>query len=458
MAIPSSFLNSYRHGLNLFNSGHYDQALEALKQALLIEPNFPDAYVAIAKIHDELRNYEDSISLYKKLERMLPNDQEISKRLATAYERSGDKRRARRKLKSVVKANPNDTQARCQLARWLISDRKFRQADSLLRKGIRAVGTCAEFYYLLGEIRRQQRKLEMAQEFYEQCLEIESNHSGAKRGISQVIRAMDAGDASAAANHETEDAEAQEELVEAAQVFTDGKYDLAIVRLQDLREKKAVKRQASILLGLAYVRKSLFKRARDIFYDLSNTMRPEALVLFNLGLTSNRIGEYDVAVRALSEALESDPEYYEALLELGYAHQLLGDTPKARDTYLKAIRITTSDPRAYALIARLEYDLGHKKQASQILAHGLKVDARSPEILMAQGYIWLRGGQPRKAVAPLQQCVKLAPNAFEAHKYLGQVLEALGNTVAAVRSYREAYQLNPNDEECRQRIEQLRNM
>ena len=455
MALPSDFLYHYRHGLNLFNSGHYEEALEALKQALLLEPNFPDAYVAIAKIHDELGNYQDSISLYKKLQKMLPNDQEIPKRLAVAYERIGDRRRARGILKKVVKANPNDTEARCRLARWLIADRKFRRADSLLRKGISRVGTCPEFYCLLGDIRRQQGKLEMAQEFYEQCLELDSNHTGAKRGINLLIRAMDAGDASVAADQESEEAAVHEELIEAAQIFTDGNYELAIVRLQDLREKKSVRRQASILLGLAYVRKSLFKRARDIFYDLANTMRPETQVLFNLGLACNRVGDYEVAIRALNEAVENDPEYYEALLELGYAYQQTKNTKLARETYLRAIRITVNDPRAYALIARLEYDLGRKQQASQVLARGVKLDPHSPQILMTQGYIWLQEGQPKKALAPLQRCVKLSPNSFEAHKYLGQVLESLGNSAGAAESFRKAYELNPNDEECRERLEAI---
>lgn len=455
MAAPSGYLHHYRHGLNLFNSGHYDKALAALKQALLLEPDFPDAYAAIARIHLELGNYQDSISLYKKLEQMLPNDQEIRKQLATVYEKSGNRTRACRTLKRVVSSNPNDTDARCHLARWMIADKKFRQADSLLRKGVRGSGTCAEFYYLMGEIRRHQFKLELAQEYYEQCLEIDPNHSKAKRGISQVIRAMDTGDARAAADTESEDAVAQEELVEAAQIFTEGKYDLAIVRLQELREKNAVRRQASILLGLAYVRKSLFKRARDLFYDLANTMRPEALVLFNLGLTSNRIGDYVVAVRALTEALEEDPEYYEALLELGYAYQQMGETKKARETYLRAMRMTLNDPRAYALVARLEYNLGHMKQASQILERGQQIDPRSPEILMVQGYICLQEGDPRKALAPLQQCVQLGLNSFEAHKHLGETLDALGDTGAANQSFQIAYRLNPSDEECRARLRQM---
>ena len=456
MALPSSsFIHHYRTGLSLFSSGHYDEALNALKQALLLEPNFPDAYVAIAKIYDELGNYEDSISLYKKLERMLPNDQEIRKQLALVYEKSGDKRRARRTLKRVVKSNPNDTKARCQLARWLIADRKYRGANSLLHKGIGSVGTCAEFYFLMGEVRRLQFKLELAQEYYEQCLEIDPNHSKAKRGISQLIRAMDTGDASAAADTESEDAVIQEELVEAAQIYAEGKYDAAIVRLQELCEKKTVKRQASILLGLAFVRKDLFKRARDLFDDLANTMRPETLVLYNLGLTSNRIGEYKAAVRALSEALEEDPEYYEALLELGYAHQQMGEIQQAREAYLKAIRITVNDPCAYALITRLEYDLGHKKQAAQILARGQKVDPHSPELLMVQGYIWLQEGDPGKALPPLQQCVQLGLTSFETHKYLGQAHQALGDTAAANQSFRTAYQLNPNDEECHEYLEKI---
>jgi Tfp pilus assembly protein PilF len=74
---------------------------------------------------------------------------------------------------------------------------------------------------------------------------------------------------------------------------------------------------------------------------------------------------------------------------------------------------------------------------------------------MVQGYIRLQEGNPRDALEPLMECVQVTPNSFEGHKYLGETLEALGNIPAAIRSFRAAYQLNPNDEQCRARLEQL---
>ena len=448
------FLLHYRRGETLLESGHYEDALRELKQAVIIEPAFSDAYVLIARIHEELGNYDDAVALYEQLRKELPSDLDVATRLAGVYERVGNGRKAISLYKKVLKQAPMNVGVRCQLAKCHALLGRFRRARWILRGALKQNPACSDYLFLLGEIARQESKLESAHDYYEQCLEFDPNHAAAKRGISYVIRAMDLDEGSAKPRDERD--EAFEDLRDAVHSMHDGQTDLAIVQFQELLSRAAVRRQAMHYLGLAYVRKGLYKRARDLFYELSGAdVRPDALVLFSLGLCSSRLGEYEVAIRAFQEALEEDPGYAEALMELGWAYQLSGDGKHAKQAYLKTLKMAPDQPRLFALMARFEFDAGRRANAHQLLQKGFSIDPASPDLSLAKGYMELCSKRFADAMVSLQLCLNSRPYEIEAHKLLGAAREAAGDLLSAVTSYREAYRLNPGDVEVRRKLEKL---
>ena len=220
----------------------------------------------------------------------------------------------------------------------------------------------------------------------------------------------------------------------------------------------AVRRQAMHYLGLAYVRKGLYKRCAGIFfYDLAGAdMKPDALVLFSLGLCSSRLGEYEVAIRAFQEALEQDPGYAEALMELGWAYQLAGEPKRAKEAYLKTLKMASEQPRLFALMARFEFDAGRRAAGSSVCSRRdfRSIQPRPTSVWPRDTWNSARSGS-RTPSTPLQLCLHNRPYEIEAHKLLGAAREASGDAVSAVTNYREAYRLNPGDIEVRRKLENL---
>ncbi len=447
MAQSNSFATHYQKGLEFYQGGHYEEALSCLKKAIILQVDFFDAYYLIARIYEELDQYDDALSMYKKVLDLIPNDLEVLCNYGKILLKAGAAGKGIRVLKKVIRRNKKETNARLALARFYFRKGKFSKALSLMDTGIKAAPECAEFYSLAGDILRRQKKNARAQQYYENCLEVDPNFEPAKRGISAVYRAMENNNGY---DSHTYKKEAKAELIDVAELYSAGEYDRAIIRLLDLKDQPGVEREASMLLGMTFVRKGLFKRARDVLLSFAREHSPDLLVLYNLGLASNRMGRYEEAVHYLSGALEQDEEYPEALIEMGMACQMTGDRASAKYCLVQALKIDRADPRPFAYLARLAYDLGDQTKAMEFLRHAIKMDSSLPEVTLIIGYIAIHEGNFEKAVKNLKRCLNQSPDHFEAHKLMGQALMELGDLSAAADAYRFAAALNPADPECAQ--------
>jgi tetratricopeptide (TPR) repeat protein len=445
MADSHEYVQYYKQGLEYYAGGHYEQSLTGLKKAIILQPDFPDAYFLIAKIYDELERTEDALSLYEKLLELLPNDLEVRSAYGRALLKTGEEKKGVKVLKKALKMNAKDPRARMELARFYWKQNRLKPLLSIVEAGIKALPQYAPFYCLAGDVLRKQKKYEKAQDYFDQCLELDADYEPAKRGLNTVIRAMEQTEEERGERSPEEEARA--ELVEAAGLFSTGKYDLAIVRLLDLKNRPGVEREAAMLLGLAFARKGLFKRARDVFLSFIKEHNPDLLVLYNLGLASNRMGRYEEAVQFLSEALSRDGEYEEALIEMGVAKLMTGDHAAARDYFVRALKINRENPRTYAYLAWLAFDHGDKTKTTDFLKRAKDRDPACPEISLVLGALAVQNEKYEEAEKHLLRCLETAPDHFEAHKLLGQVKTELQDLEGAAESYRAASTLNPGDPE-----------
>ncbi|RYG42930.1 MAG: flagellar motor protein MotB, partial [Chitinophagaceae bacterium] len=56
----------YRQGLEKANDGNFKEGIQILESAVKLDPKFADAYLSIAGMHGELKNYRASIENYNK--------------------------------------------------------------------------------------------------------------------------------------------------------------------------------------------------------------------------------------------------------------------------------------------------------------------------------------------------------------------------------------------------------
>lgn len=440
------YVRNYKEGVELYQAGHYPQALESLKKAIVHHPDFPDAYFLIALIYDELGLFADSISLFQKLLVLLPNDLQVYHAYGKTLLRAGKEKQGLKILHKALKLNPKDAQIRSDLFQYYMRAQAPKKALALMEAGIRALPEHAPFYYMAGDILRKMKRLEQAQEYYELCLELDPNYEGAKRAFDSVIRAMES--SAESLGEKSLDEEARDELVFVADLFRQEKYDSAIIRLLDLKNQAGVQKEASLLLGMAFAKKGLYKRAHDVFLAYIKEHESDIMVLYNVGMSLNRMGRYEEALDYLAEALERDGEYEEALCEMGIAHQMIGELGDARTHFVKALKMDRDDPRPYAQLARIAYDCGEKEKAAEFIQRAKSKEVACPEIALTEGYFAFRMGLFEECTALLEDCLRQSPDHFEALKLLGRLWVQQGEPKRAAEFYRAAAALNPADEEC----------
>lgn len=88
--------------------------------------------------------------------------------------------------------------------------------------------------------------------------------------------------------------------------------------------------------------------------------------------------DHHAAIRLLNEALVLDPEFYEALNNLGVAHTRLEDWDAAREAFARAISLDGTDPIAEANLAYVELRRGAFASAESAARASLRADAVSP--------------------------------------------------------------------------------
>lgn len=452
----STYISLFQQGMAFYTAGHYEQALDAIKRSIVLQPDYTDAYDQIAKIYSELREYEEAVSMYEKLVELLPNDLEIRCSLGKTLIKAGQEKRGVKVLKRVLRMNPYFSDARLELIRYHIKNKHYCRANTLIIKGMRLLPDYAPFYCMAGDLARHKNRLEKAQDYYEQSMDLDPNYDPAKRGLNAVVRAME--NPGGAYTEKTEEDEAREDLVAAASLYRSGEIDQAILRLMDIKETPSVARDASVLLGLSFVKKGLFKRARDVLHGFVQEHEPDVMVLYNLGLTANRMGRYDEAIDFLAQALEIDEEYVEALIEMGIACLMTQEYSAAKDLFVRAIRLDKDNPRSYAYLARIAFDKGDRAKTAEFLKKAKTVDSNNIDINLNLGYIAVKNGKYDDALGNLKKCLGLLPDHFEAHKLMGQAKLEKGDREGAELAYQAAVNLNPSDQHCTKMIQKLNSL
>ncbi len=142
---------------------------------------------------------------------------------------------------------------------------------------------------------------------------------------------------------------------------------------------------------------------------------PTALEHFRQGNELSRAGEFENAVKEYEKALELDPQYVDAMTNLGVAYYNLGQLDEAIEQYTAALDIAPSDADIHSNLA-----------AAYVQKHQLSSD---PE-------------QLDKALAEYERAVELNPDLAEAYFGLGVIYALQDQTDQAIQAFEHFQELD----------------
>jgi eukaryotic-like serine/threonine-protein kinase len=175
----------------------------------------------------------------------------------------------------------------------------------------------------------------------------------------------------------------------------------------------------------------------DVPLEQATTSSLEALKAYSLGRKANNEKGNVAAIPYDQRAIELDPNFAVAYLEMGWDYFSLNQLGRASENFSKAFRLRehASEREKFAITANYYSNVtGELDKAVHINQEWIESYSREPDAYNSLGYVYAEKGQYEKATEFTRQAVRLAPDRV----YL---YDDLANYAVALQRFDEARQI-----------------
>lgn len=187
-----------------------------------------------------------------------------------------------------------------------------------------------------------------------------------------------------------------------------------------------------------------YEAALNFANDLIGINKYNADAYFLKGMIYKEIGQANKAISALQTCTEVDPEFYNAYMQLGLIYSKQKDDI-AIQYFENAMRLNEGSREAYYAIA---YHYQRKKDFSRAILEYKKMITKNPkdhEVFFNLGHCYIGLDSLNKAYNHFDLAIKIQPQYAGAYYMKGNISEGLGNDVDALKNYKQALNMLPED-------------
>ena len=361
------------------------------------------------------------------------------------FQKSGNIQKAIDTCKDAISENGNDADLHIKLGdlymEWQLDIHQIRQyIDEAITEYQLALESCmnsTEIYFKLGMAFYYKRELDKAINYFKLALEYDKNLAEAHFMIAEIF--LKKGDF-------IEAVESAQRAIDIAPLSSSRAYFLLYNVMSLSRKTKWYHTYPKLIASFLtlpfdkYAKKEFVKRLSYIKF-LPVLFRTSLMIFFN-GFTQEVLDIY-------RETLDKAPGFIELYINLGRVYFELKRYEDAICEYKMAIWLDSLNARAYYYLCQLYEE---QRDYDNAIETCIKLIELQPHVAdfhckLAQ-YLYLKG-DVNEAVNHYQTAVTLNPNP-EWTSVVAQTLgfifqENINNLDAAISSYQNAYQLNPND-------------
>lgn len=164
----------------------------------------------------------------------------------------------------------------------------------------------------------------------------------------------------------------------------------------------------------------------------------------NLANARKALGDMDGAMRAYFRAIELQPDYVEAYLNLGLTLKESNRRDEAIEAWKSAMIVDSTVVDVLVNLGMALYERGDLPEAATLMERAVAQQPQDAGLAYYLGLIYLGLGRHAEALPKLEQATQTGTAVAEAYHNLGLALQGLGRHAEAVESYRTALQLDPD--------------
>ncbi len=298
------------------------QAIQAYQQAIVLKPDFIEAYGNLGQIFIGQQQFSEAETCYRQILTFLPEH-------AITHNNLGNTLHAQDKLNVAIQAYQHAIHFQSDypkpyynLAVIYQKQGKLDEAIAYYQQAIILQPTYVEAYRNLAAILQQQEKLAECEACYQKLTQLIPNDANVLHKLGKVLQAQD-------------------------------KWQAAIQAYKQALQLTPHTVEIYYQLGSVYQTYGDLDQAFDCYQQVLQRDSQFVQVYNNLGILYQKRGQLDKAIQSYQQALALDINYGKAYSNLGAALQEMGDLTGAITYFQKAIDIDPQDAFAhsnYALI------------------------------------------------------------------------------------------------------------
>jgi tetratricopeptide (TPR) repeat protein len=434
-------------------AGRWDDALREYRAGLHADPKYSHLYetkIANALIATGKRN--EAVSRLGEILKAFPNDSDARLRRAMLLSpgtQSKELDLAIADLKALIDQRPNDEIARYNLGIAYRAKGDLPSAQAELRKSIGLRKDYLAPYFVLAEVALKNRDYSETERLAGEILAMDTENINAK-----ILRA-----AALAGTKAYEPARSElNALLREQPDSRDVNLQIAALDLAEKKYQDAEARYRRLYQsGSADLRP--FEGLLQLYLDQRQPQKAEALldgeihkvpdsrpVHLLLASTAIQEGKLDVARQQYEWVRSADPNSVQTYESLGAVYQMQGRTKEALQSYIKASQLAPNDPKILGSVGILQSNSGATKEAIATFEKQLARDPSNPSAMNNLAFNLAENGTDLdRALSLAENAVRTAPDNPAFMDTLGWVYAKRGLDQSAIQVFRVLVKKYPND-------------
>jgi tetratricopeptide (TPR) repeat protein len=443
-----------------WNSGNYEPAFDAFKQAVKLAPASAEAHNWMGAFLMGRGNLPDSISELRKAVSLDPKYARAYTNLGSALAKSGDLGGAVSAFQKALALEPNSWAAHLNLGLALRENGDASGALAHLRRVEQAQPKNPTVQCELGQTLRQNGNLSAAAAAFERALEIDPEMRQAYYGLGftlkqQAAAAHKAPTAPRAANQYQK--EVQDDLA---------KGDLNSAKERLLQALAADENDADAHNLLGYVLGQQADTASALPHlQRAAALRPDSAdVHYNYGAALWYSGAKQQAISELKTSIRLDPSAAATYALLGMAQRDQGDLTASRVNLERAVALSPTTAASFIDLGIVFLRQAQLQRGLAQFEAGLNANSavptpdwdgaisalhdatsKGPDLPETHNMLGLllgrRGSGSDEVLAEFREALRLRPEYAEAHNNIGLILAQNGDDAKAATEFREAVRI-----------------
>ncbi|MCF8075607.1 MAG: tetratricopeptide repeat protein [Desulfotignum sp.] len=413
---PEDIDLNYFLGICQNNVGDYQGAMASFGKILEIEPwNIPTK-LKMAVTFYNLNMWEKAEEIYRAVLEKNPHFADVHYHLGLCLLSQGKTQLAADVFSMALEINPDYIDARLKLGVTQICVNKFDAALENLKTIIQKHPQYADVYYFIGIIKEKTDQKKQALSYFNQALEISPKYKNAL--VKQILTYYQLGEIQTA----------EKKLTEALTVYPN---DQRLTAIQKSLPVFTTGRQSS----LSMENEQIFMELRNEFHkdlDILPSFSEIIKMFSNSRLTKDDPGIPSFLIPFIKEQIKANPHYPDLHHSLGVQLRLLNKLNEAETAFSKALEL---NPEYIDARINLMKTLFSNKKFNNALEHGQLLAAKNlpfPDVYYTMAQAFLETNRYEEALININRVLKLRPDMPNAFLLKARIYESKGSYSHAV--------------------------